>query len=443
MSFRPGKTMCALVKRRYHLYNSEYIAENDMYFRASESKNYVDTWLFLSLHFLCALRNTDLERIPHPFLTKAPEVVLEEIGNNTFSDESARSIVYSILWTLEALRLTPRKTMGTSGVGTLKFFVPESVEVHIGTLFAAAEAHYQITHEDTQRPLVRSITTYEQIARYMGDEIGDLFLEANFRSRSANKSYLQMIYILTDEILGVNDDFHVKGYMLAALARTHKGSYGDFAKTTSIYLHDAKMNGYTPEFIAKEMFERGVLSMTVSMLLKMLMGEQYNKLSIENQTKLLKEVNLSPEDAETCVAIMQSSMKRSTILVADIYKHSSRKEIAEILHRIGNGEAVSKTGSCMCMMTAIGKVCPHPEIRNCPSCEYEISTKMTMFLMVREVKRLQEIFRTTQNDMERQRCKAMAKDIILPCINEILCAMDEMYGPEAKKTLEKIIEETA
>lgn len=427
----------------YHLYNSEYISANDMYFRASESKNYVDTWLFLSLHFLCALRNTDLERIPHPRLMKDPETILEEIGNNTFSPDSARAIVYSIMWTLEALRLSPHKTQGTSGIGTLKFFVPESVEVHIGTLFAAAEAHYQIANEDSEKPLVRRITTYEQIARYMGDEIGDLFLEANFRSRSANKSYLQMIYILTDEILGVNDDFHVKGYMLAALARTHKGSYGDFAKTTSIYLKDAKMNGYTPEFIAKGMFERGVLSMTVSMLLKMLIGEQYGRLSVEGQTKLLKEVNLSPEDAEMCVAVMQNSMKQSIKMVTDIYSHSSREEITEILHRIGNGDAVSKTGTCMCLMTAMGKVCPHPDVENCPCCEYEISTKMTMFLMVREVKRLQEIYQNSKNERERQRCKAMVKDIILPCVNEILHAMDEMYGLNARKTLEKIIEETA
>lgn len=202
------------------------------------------------------------------------------------------------------------------------------------------------------------------------------------------------------------------------------------------------MNGYTPEFIAKEMFERGVLSMTVSMLLKMLIGEQYNKLSVEGQTKLLKEVNLSPEDAESCVAIMQNSMKQSTKIVTDIYSHSSKEEITEILHRIGNGDAVSKTGSCMCLMTAMGKICPHPEIKNCPSCEYEISTKMTMFLIVREVKRLQEIYKNTKSNIERQRCKAMAKDIILPCANEVLHAMDEIYGPEAKRILEKIIEET-
>lgn len=425
----------------YHLYNSEYIAENDMYTRAAESKNYADTWLYLSLHFLCALRNTDLARIPHPRLTATPKETLAAIANGTFTDVSARAITNSIVWHLEALRLTPNKTQGISGVGTIKFCVPESVEVHIGTLFAAAEAHFQLAHDKTDQPLVRNISKYEDIARYMGDEIGDLFLEANFRSRSANKSYLQTIYILTDEILGVNDDYHVKGYMLAALARSHKGSYGDFAKTTSTYLKDAKMSGYTPEFVAKELFERGVLSMTVSMLLRMLLGEAYNKLSVEGQTKLLKEVNLSPGDAETCVAIMQQSMQRSTKLATEIYSHCSAAEVTEILHRIGNGDAASKCGSCMCLMTAMSKVCPHPDIQNCPQCEYEISTKMTMYLMVQESKRLTEIYRTSKNELERRRSKAIAIDVILPGVDGMLHAMGEMYGPEARRTLEKIIEE--
>ncbi len=426
----------------YHLYNAEYIEANDMYAQAAESKNYTDTWLFLSLHFLCALRNTDLERIPHPRLTAAPQTVLSQIANGTFSDESARSVCYSILWHLDALRLTPNKTQRTSGVGTIKFFIPESVEVHVGTLFAAAEAHFQIALEDPDKPLVRRISRYEDIVRYMGDDIGDLFLEMNFHSRAANKSYLQMIYILTDEILGVNDDFHVKGYMLASMARSHKGGYGDFAKTTSVYLKDAKMSGYTPEFVAREMFERGVLSMTVSTLLKMLAGDDYSKLSVEGQTKMLKEVNLSPEDAEDCVAVMQRSMTQSTALATELYQNHSHQDILNMLHRIGNGEAPSKIGSCMCMMTAMGKLCPHPEVQNCPMCEYEISTKMTMYLMVREVRRLQEVYKTSVNSMERNRCKALVKDIILPCVDGMLHAMEEMYGTDARRTLEKIIEET-
>ena len=426
----------------YHLYNSGYIGKNDMYARAAASKNYADTWLFLSLHFLCALRNTDLERIPHPRLTDTPEKILEEIEDGTFSDESARAVLYSILWHLDVLRLTPHKTQGTSGIGTIKFFVPESVEVHIGILFAAAEAHFQIAHEEQTKPLVRRISTYEDITRYMGDEIGDLFLEANFHSRAANKSYLQMICVLTDEILGVNDDFHVKGYLLAALARSHKGSYGDFAKTTSLYLKDAKMSGYTPEFVARELFERGVLSMNVSMLLKMLLGEDFDKLSVEGQTKLLKEVQLSPGDAERCVTVMQQSLRRSTELAASIYTHCSKEEILEILHRIGNGDAASKCSSCLCFMTAFGKGCPHPETMNCPQCEYEISTKMTMYLMVREVKRLKNICQTTPYEMERQRSRAIVRDIILPGIDGMLHSMDEAYGPHARETLEKIIKET-
>ena len=170
-------------------------------------------------------------------------------------------------------------------------------------MFAIAEAHFQLSGEGSEKPLIRMINRYEQINRYMGEEIGNLFLESDFRSKAANKSYMQMIYILTDDILGVNDEFRVKGYMLAALARSHKGSYGDFAKTTSIYLKDAKMSGYTPEFVAKELFERGVLSVIPSMLLKMVAGEEYQKLSVESQTEMIKELNMSPMEIENTVAV--------------------------------------------------------------------------------------------------------------------------------------------
>lgn len=425
----------------YHLYNSDYIDENDMYFHASESKNYVDTWLFLALHFLCALRNTDLIRIPHPRLNEDPKIVLEQIGNGTFPEESARLTVYSVLWHLEAMRLTPNKTQGMQGVGSIKIHIPESVEVHIGTLFAAAEAHFRLSHQKPEEPLIRIITSYEQINRYMGDEIGDLFLDSNFRSRAANKSYMQMIYLLTDDILGVNDEFRVKGYMLAALARSHKGSYGDFAKTTSIYLKDAKMSGYTPEFVARELFERGVLSLIPSMLLKMVAGEEYNKLSVESQTKMVKELSLSPSEVETSVKVMNKSMKQSTDIVKKLYQQHSEEDILNILHRIGNGEAASKSDSCMCLMTAMKKTCPFIGNQNCLGCEYEISTKATILLMVREINRLKKSYQMSHNDLEKRRCKAMVIDIIAPCLQEILHVVEETYGPEVLGYFEKIISE--
>lgn len=62
------------------------------------------------------------------------KTVLDEIANANFPEEDARATVYSVIWHLEALALTPHKTQGTSGVGSIKIHIPESVEIHIGTL---------------------------------------------------------------------------------------------------------------------------------------------------------------------------------------------------------------------------------------------------------------------------------------------------------------------
>lgn len=423
----------------FHLYNQDYIESNDMYYQAAESKNYTDTWLFLAMHFLCALRNSDLLRLPHPKLPMEPEEVLDEIKKGVFSEASAKATLYTVLWDLEAFMQTPNKTKGTSGVGAIKIHVPESVETHIGTLLALAEAHFRLSGRDKNLPLLRIITKYEDITRYMGDEIGNLFLESDFRCRSANKSYMQMIYLLTDDILDVNDEFKVKGYMLAALARSHKGSCGEFAKTTSIYLKDAKMSGYTPEFVAKELFERGVLSTIPSMLLKTILGNKYTDMSVASQTKMIQGLNLTPLEIEKSVSIMQQNIKQSKEIVKTLYSEHSTEELINILHRIGNGEASSKSNDFMCLMTAMNKACPFLGHSNCASCKYEISTKSTIFLMAREAYRLQNLYKTTDNIVEKTRYKALVKNIVIPSMEEMLTVMNDVYGPESVKVLEEII----
>ena len=56
----------------YYLFNSDYIEDNEMYQKAAASKNYTDTWLYLSMHFICSLLYTDLTRIYHPDLHYPP-----------------------------------------------------------------------------------------------------------------------------------------------------------------------------------------------------------------------------------------------------------------------------------------------------------------------------------------------------------------------------------
>lgn len=427
----------------YCLFNEEYILENDMYINAAKSKNYVDTWLFLALHFICALRNSDIIRIHHPRLTMPPHEVLEQVLNGTFSDEDARLILYSITWRLSVLPLTPNKTKNHIGIASIKLCVPESVEVHMGTLFALAEAHRQLNNIPDDEPLIRVITDYDRITRYMGDEIGALFLESNFRTRAANKSYLQSIFMLTDDILENDDEFNTKGYILAALARSHKGSYGEFATTTAIYLKDAKLSGLTAEFVAMELFERGVLSFIPSMLLKMITEGDYNHLPVHKQTELIQELNLSPQEIEDIVAVSNQSRKQSTELIEELFgEHEDKRDsILQILHRIGNGNAVSKQDECLCLMSAMKRFCPYSDRSSCVGCKYEISTKSTVFLMISEYNRLISLYNQTSDERLKGKYKALIKETVLPAVDELLQCVQEQYGTDALLSLEKIIKE--
>lgn len=431
------------LKIMYYMYNEGYITENDMYQKAAQSKNYVDTWLFISLHFICSLRNTDLTRLPHPVLPLPPNDILFQVEHGQFEPRMARLALQSVIQQIDFMGITPNKTRNVSGVSTIKFSIPVSVEVHIGTLFAVAEAFFQLRGLPPSEPLIRVISTYEQISRYMGEEIGDLFLESNFQSRAANKSYMQMVYVLTDEILENNDEFRVKGYILAALARSHKGDYGEFAATTSVYLQDAKMSGYSAEFVARELFERGVLSFIPSTLLKMLAGDTYQKLSLSEQTSAIKALNLTPAEVETNVRLAQATLKRSVEIATSLYHTSSQEEILKILHRIGNGEAVSKQNGTLCLATACLKMCPYPDRSGCIGCQYEISTKSTLWLMVQEVNRLKDLYRRTSKDSLRMKYRTILKDVISPAINEMLKCIEETYGTQMLMEYETIIREAS
>lgn len=427
----------------YRLFNENYILENEMYEAAAKSKNYVDTWLFLSMHFICALRNSDIIRIHHPRLTMAPQDVLRQVSEGTFSPQDARLTLYSITWRLSSLPLKPNKTKQHSGVPYIKLCIPESVEVHMGTLFALAEAHRQIQGIPDEEPLIRIISDYDRISRYMGDEIGILFLESNFKTRSANKSYLQSIFMLTDEILEGEDDFRTKGYILAALARSHKGSYGSFASTTAVYLKDAKFSGLTPEYVAKELFERGVLSFVPSMLLKMITDGDYNKLPVHKQTELIQELDMSPAEIDRLVKISNLTQQKSAAWFKEIVDshNNNRHDIMQILHRIGNGNAVSKQDECLCLLSAMKKICPFMHRSNCIGCKYEISTKSTVFLIASEYNRLRDLYTSTQDILLKEKYQAILKETILPVLDELLQCAEAQYGTEMLEIFEKIIKE--
>ena len=427
----------------YYLFNEDYIIKNDMLSKAANSKDYADTWLYLGLHFICALRSTDLERLGHPKLTREPLEVLEAVVDGTWSSSEARRTLLSITTRLTYLNLTPNKTKNASNVAQLKFHVPESCQVLIGTLLAICEAHFQLQIPyNAENPLIRQIKTYEKITSYMGEEIGNLFLERNFSSRSANKSYLQSVAMLADDVLEEKSELNIKGYFLAALARSHKGDFNEFAQTTTTYLKDAQLGQLKPEMVAKELFERGVLSMIPSMLLTIVTRGKYKKLSPSQQTQMIKSLDLTPVEIEKTLELSIKADTRSQQALKILVENKVEPEqLLTICHRIGNGEAFSKQGESMCLLSALGKLCPYDDRQHCVGCQYELQTKSTLLLLIGEFNRLNKQYQKLKNKLERGKVRAILEQQIKPCLTEMLEALSEQYGEAVLSDYEDIIKE--
>ena len=427
----------------YYLFNENYIIKNDMLCKAANSKNYADTWLYLGLHFICALRSTDLERLGHPKLTREPLEVLEAVVDGTWSSSEARRTLLSITTRLTYLNLTPNKTKNASNVAQLKFHVPESCQVLIGTLLAICEAHFQLQIPfNAENPLIRQIKTYEKITSYMGEEIGNLFLERNFSSRSANKSYLQSVAMLADDVLEEKSELNIKGYFLAALARSHKGDFNEFAQTTTTYLKDAQLGQLKPEMVAKELFERGVLSMIPSMLLTIVTRGKYKELSPSQQTQMIKSLDLTPVEIEKTLELSIKADTRSQQALKILVENKVEPEqLLTICHRIGNGEAFSKQGESMCLLSALGKLCPYDDRQHCVGCQYELQTKSTLLLLIGEFNRLNKQYQKLKNELERGKVRAILEKQIKPCLTEMLQALSEQYGEAVLSDYEDIIKE--
>ena len=427
----------------YYLFNENYIIKNDMLCKAANSKNYADTWLYLGLHFICALRSTDLERLGHPKLTREPLEVLEAVVDGTWSSSEARRTLLSITTRLTYLNLTPNKTKNASNVAQLKFHVPESCQVLIGTLLAICEAHFQLQIPyNAENPLIRRIKTYEKITSYMGEEIGNLFLERNFSSRSANKSYLQSVAMLADDVLEEKSELNIKGYFLAALARSHKGDFNEFAQTTTTYLKDAQLGQLKPEMVAKELFERGVLSMIPSMLLTIVTRGKYKKLSPSQQTQMIKSLDLTPIEIEKTLELSIRADSRSQQALKTLVENNvDPEQLLTICHRIGNGEAFSKQGESMCLLSALGKLCSYDDRQHCVGCQYELQTKSTLLLLIGEFNRLNKQYQKLKNELERGKVRAILEKQIKPCLTEMLQALSEQYGEAVLSDYEDIIKE--
>lgn len=339
----------------YCIFNGEYWGKHGLLEKACASGSGANLWAFLAMHFVCGMRAADIVRIPKPELPCGGEVFRKRLLSGHIADTDV--FVKDIQIRMEYKPRRPQKTQEHSDIPLLKLFIPASLEKPLGAILSLAASYHE--EKKPGEPFLKPERNIAAIRKFFGEPFRDALHGKNFSSRKANKSYLQGIELAA----GMDGEDAPKGYMLAALARSHKGGIGTLPDVTDIYLKDAAFTGYTPEFIAREMFERGVFGFIPHLLLEAYAGESYRKLDVMRQTELIGDIGIKPSGIEELAGILQKTLRMARETVSSLA--GDKASMASVLQKLASGNASGKDPGSLCMMAACGYACARTESRGC------------------------------------------------------------------------------
>jgi len=419
------------LKMAYIVFNDEAWKNERLLEKALHSERDANLWLFVSCHFICGWRGTDIIRLPMPELPADTVSVRKQLAEGNFN---AAGILNELEFRLRYAPLTPQKTTQYEKVPELKLFVPESLRRPFGVIYTVAALHHK-----SKKPgdsFIRKAGDRSHITSFFGKDFAKACGIRGFGSRRAAKSYLQGIEAMADSSAG-----NPKGYILAALARSHKGGFGSLPKVTDIYLKDAKFSGYRPEFIARQMFERGVFSFIPSLMMEMYANAIYTELPVAVQTKVLSEIGIEASGLEGLAKTVDHSLIKARRAVAEIMKRPEdiRGCISDILQNIASGNAPGKQDGFLCLMTASGFACADARRSCCMGCGYEIYTKTILHSLSKEYARLLSM-KNNADPAESARCTKILKEAVMPAIAEIFMSIKKMYPDADIKAMVKTTE---
>lgn len=424
-------TVPDFLKMAYIVFNDEAWEREGILEKALQDEKDANMWLFVALHFICGWRGTDILRLPLPIRPCEGAKMRELIVSASFD---ATYMIDELEYRLRWAPLTPKKTEVYENVPELKLFIPQSLRKPIGIILAVAASYH-----DSVKPgenFLRKPKGKSYFQSFFGRDFIDACGDRGFSSRRANKSYLQGIEMMVSSSPG-----KPKGYMLAALARSHKGGFGTLPETTDIYLRDAKFSGYRPEFIAQEMFERGVFSFIPALMLEMYAKDDYTELPVSFQTKVIAEIGIDASGLEGLAKTVELSLVQARNSIAEIMKRPEdmRGSIVDILQNIASGNAPGRQEGFLCLMTAAGAACFDAGRSSCVGCGYEIYTKTILHCLSKEYARLL-LARDRSEPAQAERYTKILKEAVMPAISEMFASIKEMYPDADIKSLINTVE---
>ena len=408
----------------YFVFNKDSWQENSLVEKAASNRCMADMWLFVAMHFVCALRAMDICRLPPVRLPARGDVVREAVLSGSFTEAEAAGISRSWIQEIGLFRRPPGKTADKRGIPSLKVFIPHSVEAAFGIILVMAASHHEGMFLQGKACV---LVTRSRLLRFFGQNNWPVGKRRGFQSRRANKAYMQGIAMVAGEDPAPG---RAKGYMLAALARGHKGGIGRLPLMTETYLKDASFTGQTPEFVLREMFERGIFGFVPVLLLEMADRRTFRALPVRAQTDLVLEVGLEAWQVEKLASAMNAARDRARKAVMSVFmetgKEARERFLWKILHKIASDEAPAKHDFFLCVRTAAGGACPCQERSSCIGCGAEVYTKEALRELVSEYMHLCRMYRESSG-WEALRMERMLEEGIMPAIAMVVESIPRLY----------------
>lgn len=300
-----------------------------------------------------------------------------------------------------------------------------------GRILAIAAAHYQLTDSES---FVVPVTDWYTIKQFFGSDFLKACGNRPFSGRRANKALLQSV-----EFVGREDSQlpPMITYHLASIMRSHKLSCGKPSMVTDIYLRDANFAGQAPEYVAYQMFERGVCSFVVDVMLEKCYGREYTRLSVGQKTQAITELGLSPAGAAGVLQCIQIAQDRAVETLAEVCQDNATIESA--LKMIASGRGHGKDQDVYCLCKAAGKTCLHRDRLSCLGCKYEIKTKALLLRYAVVHQSLASADGTS--DAEQIRRKYLYTNVTWPAMMELLSHLERDTIPTEFNLYRNLVEE--
>lgn len=415
------------------LFNEEEIKKNQVLEKAFDKSKNFETWLYLSAHFVCGWRSSDIcENWPNPsdetlkglninYETLREDIICGKINSDTYYELG--------VFIEKSIELAAVKAHKTKKASDLLAPIGDELKIFFGRMVLIATYHQKNSNEGRLLSnRVGDYLNYVQFKDLFGDVVFSLNGRKHLSSRRLNKSYLQSM-----EARARKDGAGtMAAYTIASFARSHSN-----IDTTATYIYDHGLDGETAEVVLTMMLDRGVFGTIRYKEFLAAFPNVFEKLTAQEQTRLLAECEISAYELEVLGSDIIAEQK-----LIESFAEGNVKESLEILSEmfeIAQGFGKAKDEGIYCKKRAVGEVCSNPLFESCIAnvCPYLVFGEAGIKSLIKVINQYKEKAIKTQNP----KYESILKRVIIPAYKEILAEISKRMKPAEKDALKIAIGE--